>query len=69
MSMLPLNNLHKMRDISDYLYGFAREVYRGKTQALAQGDEEVAQQVGKGKDIMSILSTFATPRDLLRISP
>ncbi|THU78940.1 cytochrome P450 [Dendrothele bispora CBS 962.96] len=42
-------------DISDYLYGFAREVYRGKTQALAQGDEAVAQQVGKGKDIMSIL--------------
>ncbi|KAF5342999.1 hypothetical protein D9758_013703 [Tetrapyrgos nigripes] len=55
MNMLPLNELHRMRDISDYLWAFSKQLYRGKLQALRDGDEAVAQQVGKGKDVMSIL--------------
>ncbi|KAF5342980.1 hypothetical protein D9758_013688 [Tetrapyrgos nigripes] len=55
MNMLPLNDLHRLRDISDYLWDFSKQLYRGKLQALREGDEAVAQQVGKGKDIMSIL--------------
>lgn len=39
-------------DIMDFT---SREIYAEKTGALARGDEAVVRQIGKGKDIMSIL--------------
>jgi len=42
--------------MSDYMWNLSKEIYEGKQRALAEGDEVVAKQVGKGKDILSILS-------------
>jgi len=58
LDTIPWEDGRRMKNISDYLWEFSRELYRGKTQALAAGDEAVTRQVGKGKDIMSILSMF-----------
>lgn len=37
----------------------SREILEAKRAALRAGDEAVKQQVGEGKDIMSILRKFA----------
>ncbi|KAK7466270.1 hypothetical protein VKT23_004998 [Stygiomarasmius scandens] len=55
LDTIPWEDGRRMKNISDYLWEFSRELYRGKTRALAAGDEAVTRQVGKGKDIMSIL--------------
>ena len=45
-----------MRDIVDVMYNTSVEIFESKKKALAEGDEALATQIGKGKDIMSILS-------------
>ncbi|KAF9057840.1 cytochrome P450 [Panaeolus papilionaceus] len=44
-----------MRDIVDVLHKTSIEIYESKKQALREGDEAVAAQIGRGKDIISIL--------------
>ena len=39
----------------------AREIFEQKKRALELGDEAVKQQVGEGKDIMSILRASRRP--------
>ncbi|THU97070.1 cytochrome P450 [Dendrothele bispora CBS 962.96] len=56
LSTIPWKNMHwHIRDISDYTWQFSKEIYEEKKKALAEGDEAVARQLGKGKDIKSIL--------------
>ncbi|THU97768.1 cytochrome P450 [Dendrothele bispora CBS 962.96] len=52
---IPLESLQEVKKMSDYMWGLSEEIYESKKQALAAGDEVVTQQVGRGKDIMSIL--------------
>ncbi|THV06349.1 cytochrome P450 [Dendrothele bispora CBS 962.96] len=52
---IPLESLQEVKKMSDYMWGLSEEIYESKKQALAAGDEAVTQQVGHGKDIMSIL--------------
>lgn len=40
------------------------EVYNAKKNALAEGDDAVVQQVGKGKDILSILREWKSDKDM-----
>ena len=58
MNNLPWKNLHELRDVVDVLNDTAIEIFEKKKKALEEGDEAVTQQIGKGKDIMSILSTY-----------
>ena len=55
MNILPWKKLHVLRDISYMLHEMATEVLESKRSALAKGDVAVAEQVGQGKDLMSIL--------------
>ncbi|KAF8966238.1 cytochrome P450 [Flammula alnicola] len=55
VDILPWKNLHEIRDISDVLYNTSVEIFESKKKALAEGDEALANQIGQGKDIMSIL--------------
>ncbi|THU76568.1 cytochrome P450 [Dendrothele bispora CBS 962.96] len=55
MDRIPWPNVHRVRDMSDYMWGVSKEIYAAKRDALAAGDEAVERQVGRGKDIMSIL--------------
>ena len=40
----------------DVLHKTTVEIFEAKKKALEEGDEAVAQQIGQGKDFMSILS-------------
>ncbi|ESK90095.1 cytochrome p450 [Moniliophthora roreri MCA 2997] len=51
----PSSNLHQGRELSDYMWQLSLEIYHEKMQALNQGDQAVVEQIGKGKDIMSVL--------------
>lgn len=58
---IPHKNLHAVRDIVDVIYNTSMEIFEGKKKALDDGDEALANQVGRGKDIMSILSEYPDP--------
>ncbi|KAI0072184.1 cytochrome P450 [Panus rudis PR-1116 ss-1] len=52
---IPIPDLKKVRDIVDVLERRSKEIYEAKKAALKAGDAAVSQQIGEGKDIMSIL--------------
>ena len=56
VDFLPWKALHELRDISDVLHNTSTEIYEAKKQAFKDGDEAVSKQIGRGKDIISILS-------------
>ncbi|KIK57098.1 hypothetical protein GYMLUDRAFT_773818 [Collybiopsis luxurians FD-317 M1] len=48
-------DLHQMRGMVDYMHVIASSIYESKKQALEKGDEAVMQQIGRGRDLISIL--------------
>jgi hypothetical protein len=48
-------DLRRYRDIVDVIAETSEEILAEKKAALRQGDETLKAQVGRGKDIMSIL--------------
>jgi len=67
LDVVPLKNAHILRDMSDYMWALSKEIYEGKKKALEQGDEAVERQIGRGKDIMSILSKLCLYICMLRL--
>ena len=57
VDLLPFKSVRRLRDIVDLMYKTSVEIFEEKKRALREGDEAVANQIGGGKDIMSILST------------
>ncbi|KAF9002247.1 cytochrome P450 [Cyathus striatus] len=55
INVSPFKLLHKLRDIIDFMHNTSVEILESKRKALEEGDETVARQVARGKDIMSIL--------------
>ncbi|KAH7878863.1 cytochrome P450 [Lentinula edodes] len=55
INILPWKNLHQMRDIADYMYKVATDIFEEKKRALEAGDEAIKNQIGKGKDVISVL--------------
>ncbi|KAH9944845.1 cytochrome P450 monooxygenase [Amylocystis lapponica] len=55
LDVIPHKPLQKLKDIVDTMGHGAAEVFHVKKQAMEAGDDAVLQQVGEGKDIMSIL--------------
>jgi len=58
VDLIPWKTLHQVRDIVDIMHHTSVEIINSKKRALEQGDEAVARQIGQGKDIISILSTY-----------
>ncbi|KAJ3964220.1 cytochrome P450, partial [Lentinula raphanica] len=52
VNMLPWNDVHHIRDMIDYMWEVSDGIYENKKRAFRMGDEVVAQQIGKGKDII-----------------
>ncbi|KAK7466301.1 hypothetical protein VKT23_005028 [Stygiomarasmius scandens] len=48
-------DVRDLRDKSDFMWKVSEEIYNEKKRALEEGDEAVGSQVGKGKDILSVL--------------
>lgn len=55
VKITPLKNLRKLANIVDQIHNMSKDVFESKKAALAAGDAAVTEQVGEGKDIMSIL--------------
>ncbi|KIK66524.1 hypothetical protein GYMLUDRAFT_239459 [Collybiopsis luxurians FD-317 M1] len=49
------NNVRHVRDMVDYMHTVANGIYESKKQAFERGEEAAARQLGRGKDLISIL--------------
>ena len=58
LDMFPHKGVQKLKSIVDVMHYRSVEIYRSKKEALEKGDEAVAQQIGEGRDLMSILRKF-----------
>lgn len=59
LDLFPWKNLHKLRDIVDIMDETTVSILNSKKKALEEGEEAAVKQVGKGKDIISILSQYS----------
>ncbi|KZT70364.1 cytochrome P450 [Daedalea quercina L-15889] len=67
-SIVPISAVREWKHRTDFVAQKSREVFNLKKHALEQGDEAVAEQIGRGKDVMSILmkaNTAASEKDSL----
>ncbi|KJA27949.1 hypothetical protein HYPSUDRAFT_34187 [Hypholoma sublateritium FD-334 SS-4] len=55
VDLVPWKDVHDVRDIVDVLTKTSTDIFELKKKAFAEGDEALAKQVGRGKDILSIL--------------
>ncbi|TFK25119.1 cytochrome P450 [Coprinopsis marcescibilis] len=66
VDIFPWKAVHKLRDIVDVMHASSVSVYNEKIAALGQGGPEaLREQVGEGKDILSILlkANISAPED------
>ena len=57
VELLPFKNVRRLRDSIDTIHNTSVEILEAKKRALKEGDDVVTQQTGRGKDILSILSS------------
>ncbi|KAJ2926779.1 hypothetical protein H1R20_g10302, partial [Candolleomyces eurysporus] len=55
MDIVPWKNLHDIRDIINTMNETAVEIIESKKRAIEAGDDSIARQVGRGKDVISTL--------------
>jgi tRNA A37 methylthiotransferase MiaB len=55
MGLVPHKAVRRTQEIVDVMDRTSIQIFEHKRLALQQGDEAVLKQVGRGKDIMSIL--------------
>ncbi|KAJ4480000.1 cytochrome P450 [Lentinula aciculospora] len=55
MNITPWKTLHDVRDMVNYMHELSVEIFEEKKRALEEGDEAVVKQIGKGKDLLSIM--------------
>jgi hypothetical protein len=56
--IIPWKELHDVLGMVDIMDQTSTSIFEAKKKALLMGDEAVSQQVGRGKDIMSVLCQF-----------
>ena len=57
---MPWPKLNHMMDLSEIMHAEARHIYETKKRLLELDDDATVRQVGEGKDIIGILSTYDT---------
>lgn len=55
MDHWPSKAVKHFRDIVDTMHETSVEIYESKLEAIKKGDDALAAQIGRGKDIISIL--------------
>ncbi len=55
VEMVPFSAVERSVEISDVMHARSVLIYNEKKKALEKGDDALRQQIGEGKDIMSIL--------------
>ena len=59
VDMIPFKQVQRLKNVVDVMHKRSVEIVTEKKAALQRGDEVLTQQVGEGKDVMSILRTFS----------
>lgn len=54
---LPSKRIYRTWEIAETLSIFSNDILASKRAAIAAGDEAVSQQIGEGKDLLSVLCT------------
>ena len=68
VEMIPFKQVQRLKNVVDVMHKRSVEIVTEKKAALQRGDEALAQQVGEGKDVMSILRTYRfTAKDRLLV--
>jgi hypothetical protein len=57
VNLLPFETVRRLRDIVDIIHTTSVMIFEAKKHALKEGDEAVVKHIGRGKDIISVLST------------
>ena len=55
LRLAPNGPLQQLLDISDTMFRRSQEIIQERKEAMSKGDAALLEQVGEGKDIMSIL--------------
>ncbi len=58
IKLVPHEGVQLLSQLSEIFWARASAIYKEKKYALERGDAAVSQQVGGGKDIMSILRAY-----------
>ena len=58
VDLVPSEHIKQIRDIVDIFHNTSVEIFETKKRALREGDQALATQITRGKDIISILSTI-----------
>lgn len=58
LDILPLPKLQKLAAIANDMHEMSVQVFDSKKKALLAGEEAALEQLGEGKDIMSIFCTL-----------
>ena len=62
IDLFPHAGVQEAKRFVDTIHRLSIHIYHEKIRALELGDETVANQVGEGKDLMSILSSLSLSR-------
>ncbi|KAK7466266.1 hypothetical protein VKT23_004994 [Stygiomarasmius scandens] len=56
LNLFPWRDLHRARDMSDYMYALSTEIFESKKRALDKGSISLqTNEAGRGKDVISVL--------------
>ena len=58
VKFVPSSRVQKLRKMIDIMEKTSVQIFQSKKAALQLGDEALLKQVGRGKDIMSILCVY-----------
>ncbi len=60
VELFPHEGVQHLKAIVDVMHRRSIEIYKEKIRALEKGDEAVKQNIGEGRDLISILSEYAS---------
>jgi hypothetical protein len=58
VKLLPWKDLHDIRNIINTIHNTSMEIIEAKKRALLAGDDALESEVGRGKDIISVLCSY-----------
>ena len=59
LGIVPLRRAQKLIELSDIIAQRSRDIIDQKKSAMREGDAVLVEQIGRGKDIMSICCEYA----------
>lgn len=58
VSAIPIDRVQRMKQIVDTMHGRSVQIMEEKKCAVLRGDSALLEQIGEGKDVMSILCMY-----------